>query len=122
MKTAHKIAKQIAGAYGNYSIALSFALKYVWRAVKQYGKKRFGQTATMNAVINLTTKKAPQNVDGVPAWLIRKNLSQDEAYAVLNENEGSKTVRETEKAKLIRFSTPYGAVEMWAPKSVLVAA
>lgn len=123
MKTAHRIAKEIVNFVGDYQIALSFAMKYVWNAAK-HGKKRFGDLAMINAIVKLTTPKktAKESVDGVPAWIIRKNLDQNEAYAVLNECEGSSVIRETEKAILVKFQTPYGNVEMWSPKSVLVAA
>lgn len=125
MVSAHKIAKQIVKFVGDYMVALSLALKEVWRQVKTYNKKRFGAEAIYSAAARLTYPKVEakkdQNVDGVPAWIIRKNLSQNEAYAVLNECSGSTVIRETEKAVLVSFDTEYGKIEMWSPKSVLVA-
>lgn len=121
MRTAHRLARVIVAKTGNYQIALSFALKYVWKRAKA-GKKVFGRNAMYFAIENLTTSPAPKNVFGVPAWIIEKNLSQDEAYAVLNETNSTAVVRETEKAELVKFDTEYGYVQMWTPKSVLVAA
>lgn len=122
MKIAHRIAKEIVYKVGDYQIALSMAMKYVWNANK-CGKKRFGEMAMLNAVVKLTTRKVSNSdcVGNIPAWIIRKNLDQNEAYAVLNECDGVQTIRETEKAVLVRFNTSYGYVEMWSPKSVLAA-
>lgn len=123
MISAHAIAKQIVEFTENYQIALSLALKEVWRQVKLYNKKRFGVEAIWSAAARICrpVEKKDENVDGVPAWIIRKNLGQSEAYAVLNECNGSSVIRETEKAVLVSFDTNYGVVEMWSPKSVLVA-
>lgn len=123
MKAAHAIAKEIVEEVGDYQIALSIALKEVWRQVKLYGKKRFGDVAVLTASQRLVTPKQDRNANiyGVPAWIIKKNLSQDEASAVLSRTAGISSVRETEKAQLVRFDTDFGNVEMWTPKSVLVA-
>ncbi|WP_434716693.1 hypothetical protein [Lacticaseibacillus paracasei] len=123
MKAAHAIAKEIVEEVGDYQIALSIALKEVWRQVKLYGKKRFGDVAVLTASQRLVTPKQDRNANiyGVPAWIIKKNLSQDEASAVLSRTAGISIVRETEKAQLVRFDTDFGNVEMWTPKSVLVA-
>lgn len=123
MKAAHAIAKEIVEEVGDYQIALSIALKEVWRQVKLYGKKRFGDVAVLTASQRLVTPKQDRNANiyGVPVWIIKKNLSQDEASAVLARTAGISIVRETEKAQLVRFDTDFGNVEMWTPKSVLVA-
>src|SRR5690625_2766390 len=126
MRYAHKIAKGIVGEVGDYQIALSLALKEIWRQVKLYDKKRFTKYSIATACDRI---KQPQmkgygkqeDVFGVPAWIIRKSLSNDEAYAVLNESDNMNVVRETEKAQLVEFFTNYGKVTMWTPKSVLVA-
>lgn len=123
MKYAHQLAKLLVSHTEDYKIALSFALKEVWRQVKLYDKKRFTKNSIMSAYARL--RQPPhnnnQNVFGVPAWLIRKNLTNAEAYAVLNECDRMTVVRETEKAQLVEFSTNYGKVRMWTPKSVLVS-
>ena len=122
MRYAHQLANLLVKETGDYQIALSFALKEVWRQVKLYDKKRFTKNSIMSAYVRLRhPRRNNQNVFGVPAWIIRKNLTNEEAYAVLNECDSMKVVRETEKAQLVEFSTNYGLVKMWTPKSVLVA-
>ena len=123
MKTAHAIAQEIVDEVGDYQIALSIALKEVWRQVKLYDKKRFGDVAVLTAAQRLVTPKRDHNANvyGVPAWIIVKNLRQDEADAVIGHTASISIVRETEKAQLIRFDTDFGGIEMWTPKSVLVA-
>lgn len=123
MKYAHQLAKLLVEQTGDYQIALSFALKEVWRQVKLYDKKRFTKNSIMSAYVRLRQPRRnnTRNVFGVPAWIIRKNLTNEEAYAVLNECDSMKVVRETEKAQLVEFDTNYGRVRMWTPKSVLVA-
>lgn len=54
----------------------------------------------------------------LPRWFINKNLSQSQAYAVSVEGCG-KAVKETEKAIDIEFTTDYGKVWLWCPKSIL---
>ncbi|HJB78500.1 MAG TPA: hypothetical protein H9767_03315 [Candidatus Nosocomiicoccus stercorigallinarum] len=123
MKAAHKIAKQLVKHTENYGIALSMAMKHVWNIAK-IGVRQINDMGVQSAVANLTKQSQPKvsrNVDGVPEWIIRKNLNENQAYAVLNENNKTFVVRETEKAKLFKFDTEYGYIEMWSPKSVLVA-
>lgn len=123
MKSAHKIAKQLVKHTGDYGIALSMAMKHVWNMAK-IGVRQINDMGVQSAVANLTKQSQPKvvrNIDGVPEWIIRKNLDDNQAYAVLNENNKTTIVRETEKAKLFKFDTEYGYIEMWSPKSVLVA-
>lgn len=54
----------------------------------------------------------------LPRWFINKNLSQNQAYAVSVEGCG-RAVKETEKAVDIEFTTDYGKVWLWCPKSIL---
>lgn len=122
MKSAHRLANEIAPEFGNYSIALSFALKEIWRQVKIYDKKRFGDVAIYSAAARLTSPQKADNYYGVPEWILRKNLDQDEYYAVTCESNSMEVRRETEKAELVAFDTDYGFVTVWIPKSVLVAA
>ena len=49
MKAAHAIAQELVDEVGDYQIALSIALKEVWRQVKLYDKKRFGDLAVLTA-------------------------------------------------------------------------
>lgn len=125
MKSAHRIAREIVYAVKNYMIALKLALKEVWRQVKLYDKKRFGTVAIINAAARLTETKREKEAkkyvgDLVPTWIIDKNLSANESYALCAEaNPAFKTVHETEKAVLLSAGTEYGTVEFWCPKSVL---
>ena len=126
MRYAHQIAKRIVEKVGDYQIALSLALKEVWRQIKLYNKKRFTKYSLQTAADRLTQPQMSgygkqADVYGVPAWIIRKNLNQSEAYAVMNETNSMSVVRETEKAQLVEFTTNHGNVTMWTPKSVLVA-
>ncbi|WBF53832.1 hypothetical protein [Macrococcoides canis] len=124
MVAAHRIAGRIVKEVGNYTIALSLALKEVWRQVKTYNKKRFGWEAIYSAERRLCTHKksySDSNVGGVPEWIIRKNLTTEECFAVLNTYPDVTFKEETEKAVLVDFCTDFGHVTMWCPKSVLVA-
>ncbi|EGQ3505533.1 hypothetical protein [Staphylococcus pseudintermedius] len=124
MKSAHKIAKEIVFLVGDYMIALKLALKEVWRLVKTYNKKRFTEISIFTTAARLGTKK-PENkgrfVGGVPEWIINKNLTTEEAYAVLNNGPQVSVTRETEKAVLVDFHTDFGHITMWCPKSVMAA-
>jgi len=129
MKAAHKIAKEINKVVGNYQISLSIALKEVWRQVKLYDKKRFGQMAIENAIDRLTeTKEEKANYSSnysfgiIPNWLMKKNLNRQELMALDTATIADMVVaKETEKAKLFAWTTDFGRVTMWAPKSVLKA-
>ena len=124
MVAAHRIAQRIVKEVGNYSIALSLALKEVWRQVKTYNKKRFGWEAIYSAERRLCTPKQQstnKNVGGVPEWIIRKNLTTEEAFAVINSYPQVTIKKETEKAVLVDFHTDWGHVSMWCPKSVMAA-
>ena len=126
MRYAHQLAKKLVKLTENYQMALSLALKEIWRQVKLYNKKRFTQYSIATAYDRIrqpqmSFKAVESDVNGVPAWIIRKNLNNDESYAVLNECDSMNVVRETEKAQLVEFITNYGNIKMWTPKSVLVA-
>lgn len=122
MKSAHKIAKEIVDEYGDYQIALSFALKEVWRQVKTYDKKRFGDVAIMSAAFKLMTPKQDKNRNyfGVPDWILSENLNNEE-YSAMQYATSMSVERETLKAELVSFDTDFGNITTWVPKSVLVA-
>jgi hypothetical protein len=129
MKSAHKIAKGINKVVGNYQISLSIALKEVWRQVKTYNKKRFGSMAIENAIDRLTeTKEEKANYSSnysfgiIPNWLMQKNLTNQQLMALNTATvDDMVVVKETEKAKQFAWTTDFGRVTMWAPKSVLKA-
>lgn len=123
MKQAHKIAKKIVKAVGNYMVALKLALKKI-RAMAKAGRKRMSDSAFKGVVYELTHKEynGPEffwmGRQGVPVWLMEKNLDQAELQgAQLAYNIGVE--RETEKALLLCFETDFGNITMWAPKSVV---
>lgn len=125
MKKAHKIAKQMKVRTRNYQIALSFALKLVWAdTTKDWNMKEIAEylNETRNEFNGVKVVETTQDLANaeIPAWLIKKNLTSAEQSAI---NYGAeKTIkRETEKAVLFQFTTDFGTIEMWAPKSVLVA-
>lgn len=55
----------------------------------------------------------------IPDWIVEKNLDQNQIYAVRAEGEDAWAQRETEKAILAAWTTEYGKVSLWVPKSVL---
>lgn len=122
MRSAHKIAKEIVDECGDYQIALSFALKEVWRQVKTYDKKRFGDVAIMSAAFKLMTPKQDKNRNyfGVPDWILSENLNNEE-YSAMQYATSMSVERETLKAELVSFDTDFGNITTWVPKSVLVA-
>lgn len=63
-------------------------------------------------------KNRPEYILDVPVWLLSKNLDQQEMQA-MDTAYTSETVRETPKAKLIAFSTDFGRITCWVPKSVI---
>lgn len=63
--------------------------------------------------------KLNNEVKFIPEWIIEKNLDENQIYAVRAESEDAELVRETEKAILVEWSTEFGKVSMWCPKSVL---
>lgn len=123
MIAAHKLANKLVEKTDNYMIALKFALKQIWAMVKA-GRKRMSESALKGAIYDLTHK--PYNGPaffwfgkmGIPEWLMAKNLNKSEnqgahmAYSIYAK-------RETAKAVLINFTTDFGNITMWAPKSVV---
>lgn len=69
----------------------------------------------MKAMLDYTGIK----LSDIPAWIIKKNLSFEERYAVLNECNSIEVKHQTEKAALLKFDTDYGNIKMWCPKSVI---
>lgn len=123
MTAAHKLASKLVAKTGNYAIALKFALKQIWAMVKN-GRKRMSESSFNHAVYELTHK--PYNgpkffwsgKQGVPEWLMKKNLSQAE-YDGAHQAYSVYASRETAKAVLVNFDTDFGKITMWAPKSVV---
>lgn len=123
MTAAHKLAQKLVVKTDNYMIALKFALKQIW-AMAKAGRKRMSESAFNHAIYELTHK--PYNgpaffwsgKQGVPEWLMKKNLSQAE-YDGAHQAYSVYASRKTAKAVLVNFDTDFGKITMWAPKSVV---
>lgn len=57
--------------------------------------------------------------DGIPAWILRKNLNGYDYDAVLSNFTRAEVIRETEKAIDFRIVTELGSTFCWVPKSVI---
>lgn len=102
MTEAWAFAKGYAFSLGGKAYQyISDGLKKAWKELK--------------SMIDYTGIK----VSDIPAWIIKKNLSFDEQYVVLNECNSVEVAYQTEKAVLVKFDTDYGIVKMWCPKSVI---
>ena len=53
----------------------------------------------------------------VESWFIAKNFNQQQQYAI-NRAESVEVIAETEKAVKIAWTTKYGTIKSWVPKSV----
>lgn len=124
MSNAHDLAHAINRQIGCYEISYKIALKYVWNSVKTYNKRSFGQMAFENAVAKITQATSLFNddgryFDGIPAWILRKNLNGYDYEAVSGHFNRTEVVRETEKAIDFKIITDLGATFCWVPKSVI---
>lgn len=132
MKDAHKVAKEIVNLVGNYSIAMSFALKFV----NAYNKK-VAELRAANDTVKLFEMKrlevaardefTPKSVASVPAWAIRNDFSKAGASDILFFTINTEVLQETEKAIQISFDTKNPKEDIidhhktWVAKSILVA-
>ena len=123
-KTAHKIAKGIVKEVGNYQIALSLALKEVYRQIKLYDKKRFGNEAVESAIYRLGTaqevkdfdKESEKYVYGIAKWFYNKEFTNAQAQMLIYL-EDEKIVKENNRETTvytvkIEVYGSFGA-EMW---------
>lgn len=132
MKDAHKVAKVIVDLVGNYSIALSFALKFVNKYNKNVKALRAAKDSVKLFELKSVTAAAydefmPKSVAGVPAWAIEKDFSNAGAKDILFFTIKSEVTSETEKAVQISFDTKNPKENFidhhktWVAKSILVA-
>lgn len=119
LEVSHKVAKYLVAKTDDYMIALKFAMKYVWGMVRK-GKTRIGQKTIERVVWTLSHPRVERNIDGIPMWIIEKNLSFEQQRAVRCGDPVTKVLKETEKAINVCFETDFGNIYMWCPKSVLV--
>lgn len=120
MVSAHNVAKLIVTMVGDYQIAMSIALKFVYKCEKE-GNVLHVKDAARQAFV-------PKSVAGVPAWAIKKDFGRASADDILFFTVNFETIKETEKAIQISFDTknPHenGYVDhhkAWVAKSILVA-
>lgn len=59
------------------------------------------------------------NIKNIKSEIVYKNLSQQQIQAINNTVGDGLVQRETAKAVLITFNTPFGKINMWAPKSCI---
>lgn len=133
MHDAHMVAKFIVNAVGDYQIAMSLALKFVYkfRAEKKAAKDAHDAVKlTQLGEIWTAAPRAfePEFVAGVPAWAIKKDFSQAGAQDVLFFTVETKIVKKTEKAVQVEFSTKnpkeHGFIDhptTWVAKSIMAA-
>jgi len=110
MRDAHRVAKLIANLVGDYQIALSIALKFVY----QYNAERKAVAATKDTVKIYTFKSLdsaakaafePKHVANVPAWAIKKDFLPSSAFDILFYTINFETIKETEKAFQLKIYT-----------------
>ena len=118
-RAAHKLAKSIVDKTENYRMAMSYALKLIWKMAKDY-RVRVTDSNIRHMAYELTHKPytGPQYKDGVPDWIIDQHFNEQESQAIWNNSFNSHVKKETEKAVLIQFDTDYGYLFTWCPKSV----
>ena len=132
MKDAHKVAKVIVEIVGNYSIAMSFALKFVNKYNKHVKELKAAKNATklfeLKSVVSAAYDEfTPKSIAGVPAWAIKEDFSNAGAKDILFFTIKSKVVSETEKAVQISFDTKNPKEDIidhhktWVAKSILAA-
>lgn len=119
MEVSHKVAKQLVKKTGDYMIALTYAMKYVWGMVRK-GKMRIGVKTIQRIVYTLSHPRVKPNIDGIPMWIIENNLDDQEVSAIKVGSPVVKQLAETAKAIKVVFETDFGNIYMWCPKSVLV--
>lgn len=108
MKRAWDLRTGRCGYTRAYKMSFSECLKLAWAQAK-------------NGCIEVVKKIAAETTSAikglsVASWFLRKNLTQNEVYAV--ETGDLSVTRETEKAYLVKADTDYGMITFWAPKSV----
>ena len=93
----------------------SVLFKMAWNCKKAGAYETFG--AALKAAWQVMKEAAAEI--RVKDWFFRKNFSANERYAI-SVSYSSSVERETEKAVLVRWSTKFGAITRWVPKSCLV--
>lgn len=120
MKRAHENAKAYTGI--SYREALSKGLKSAWALYKANGT--VGLTSDIaTAVANGEGKKATRievanTKTQVKAWFINKNFNSNERQVIACADT-VETIAETAKAVRLCWTSEYGNITSWVPKSCL---
>lgn len=110
MQDAHVVAKMIANLAGDYQVAMSFALKFVYAyranraAVKATGDK-MAMYCFKSLVSAAREEFTPESVNGVPAWAIKKDFIGASADDILFYTISFEVLQETDKAYQVKFDT-----------------
>lgn len=99
--TAKNGAKKFGGSAKEY---FAEALKQAWKLKRQFEG----------------LEKGMERVLEVKQWFMNKNFSSNEQFIAENSYQND-VVKETEKAVQIKFSSDYGKMVKWVPKSCLEA-
>lgn len=103
MKNAWTFAKQGAAKFGGKAIDyIAGAMKKAWEI-----KRQFEGTSKNDSFGSIEIKQ----------WFMNKNFTSEERFAA--DNSDRVIERETAKAVLIKFTSKYGNVSKWVPKSCL---
>lgn len=122
MISAHNVADMINNLVGDYQIAMSIALKFVY-AYRNSDTREYGdvESAAYHEFM-------PESVAGVPAWAIKHDFVASSADDILFYTTNSTITKETEKAIQIEFETVNpdedGYVDhhtTWVAKSIMAA-
>lgn len=93
-------AKKHGGSPKEY---ISEALKQAWKLKRQFEGKEPGMEPTIE----------------IKVWFMNKNFTTEESFVAKRSDR--EIIKETEKAVQIKFSSKYGTIVKWVPKSCLEA-
>ena len=103
MKNAWTLAKQGAAKFGGKAIDyIAEAMKKAWEI-----KRQFEGTSKVDSFGSIEIK----------VWFMNKNFTTEEKFVA--DNSDRHIERETAKAVLIKFTSKYGNLTKWVPKSCL---
>jgi len=113
---------KIAGKTYIKAMVLKKIMSKAWEIKKSNIKNVFSECLKMawEFFKNPTIETSIQKVT-VKSWFIsnNENLTSQEKTAIKFEAYFGKVIKETEKAVQILFSTDFGNVKLWTPKSCL---
>lgn len=102
MKNAWTLARQGAAKFGGKAIDyIAEAMKKAWEI-----KRQFEGTAPGMGSLE------------IKAWFMNKNFTTEEKFVA--DNSDRSIEKETAKAVLVKFTSKYGNLTKWVPKSCLI--